>query len=41
MRVFYISLLGINLIDTAEQYPIPSSKDKPEGLVETVIGNWM
>lgn len=29
---------GINLIDTAEQYPIPSSPSKPEGLVETVIG---
>ena len=26
---------GINLIDTAEQYPIPSSASKPEGLTET------
>lgn len=32
---------GINLIDTAEQYPIPSSIDKPEGLAETTIGKWM
>ena len=32
---------GVNFIDTAEQYPIPSSPSKPEGLVETVIGNWL
>eukprot|EP00595_Chromulina_sp_UTEXLB2642_P001014 CAMPEP_0196765098 /NCGR_PEP_ID=MMETSP1095-20130614/7586_1 /TAXON_ID=96789 ORGANISM="Chromulina nebulosa, Strain UTEXLB2642" /NCGR_SAMPLE_ID=MMETSP1095 /ASSEMBLY_ACC=CAM_ASM_000446 /LENGTH=374 /DNA_ID=CAMNT_0042122483 /DNA_START=41 /DNA_END=1162 /DNA_ORIENTATION=+ len=32
---------GINLIDTAEQYPIPSSPRNPEGLVETTIGKWM
>jgi len=32
---------GVNLIDTAEQYPIPSSRSRPEGLVETVIGNWI
>jgi aryl-alcohol dehydrogenase-like predicted oxidoreductase len=32
---------GVNLIDTAEQYPIPSSQRKPEGLVETVIGKWI
>lgn len=32
---------GINLIDTAEQYPIPSSQSKPEGSVETTIGKWL
>ena len=32
---------GINLIDTAEQYPIPSSASKPEGLTETIIGKWI
>lgn len=33
---------GVNLIDTAEQYPIPSSgKGVQEGDVERVIGNWM
>ena len=32
---------GINLIDTAEQYPIPSTVDRPEGLVETTIGKWI
>lgn len=32
---------GINLIDTAEQYPIPSNARSPEGAVETVIGNWL
>ena len=32
---------GINLVDTAEQYPIPSSSSKPEGLTETIIGNWV
>ena len=32
---------GINLIDTAEQYPIPSSASRPEGSVETVIGKWL
>lgn len=29
---------GVNLIDTAEQYPIPSGQSKPEGFVEEVIG---
>jgi len=30
---------GINLIDTAEQYPIPSDdKTNPEGLTEQIIG---
>lgn len=33
--------LGGNLIDTAEQYPIPSSKIRPEGYCETVIGNYI
>ena len=32
---------GVNLIDTAEQYPIPSSQSKPEGSVETTIGKWI
>jgi aryl-alcohol dehydrogenase-like predicted oxidoreductase len=32
---------GVNLIDTAEQYPIPSSPRNPEGKVEEVIGKWM
>jgi len=32
---------GINLIDTAEQYPIPSSNKTPEGTVEKVIGRWL
>lgn len=32
---------GISLIDTAEQYPIPSSATKPEGLTETTIGKWI
>ncbi len=32
---------GINLIDTAEQYPIPSGKRSREGDTEEVIGSWM
>ena len=32
---------GVNLIDTAEQYPIPSGGRASEGDTETVIGNWM
>jgi hypothetical protein len=32
---------GVNLIDTAEGYPIPSSRQLPEGTTETVIGKWM
>lgn len=33
---------GVNLIDTAEQYPIPSDgKDASEGDSELVIGEWM
>lgn len=31
---------GVNLIDTAEQYPIPSDDTHPEGLCEEVIGRW-
>jgi len=32
---------GINLIDTAEQYPIPSGPGKPEGATEEIIGRWI
>lgn len=32
---------GVNLLDTAEQYPIPSGKRAREGDTETVIGKWM
>ncbi len=32
---------GINLIDTAEQYPIPSDSAHPEGRCEEVIGKWV
>jgi aryl-alcohol dehydrogenase-like predicted oxidoreductase len=32
---------GVNLIDTAEQYPIPSDFTRPEGLCEEVIGRWL
>jgi hypothetical protein len=32
---------GINLIDTAEQYPIPSTREKPEGNTERIIGSWL
>ena len=32
---------GVNTIDTAEQYPIPSDLTHPEGGAETVIGKWM
>lgn len=34
---------GVNLIDTAEQYPIPSGNiaDTREGATEIAIGNWM
>jgi len=32
---------GVNLIDTAEQYPIPSDEKFPEGLTEEVIGRWI
>lgn len=32
---------GVNLVDTAEQYPIPSSLQSPEGRTEEVIGKWI
>jgi aryl-alcohol dehydrogenase-like predicted oxidoreductase len=32
---------GINLIDTAEQYPIPSDWTRPEGSTESIIGSWL
>ena len=32
---------GINMIDTAEQYPIPSTRQKPEGDTERIIGTWL
>ena len=32
---------GGNLVDTAEQYPIPSGPGKPEGSTEKIIGSWM
>ena len=32
---------GVNLLDTAEQYPIPSGRTSREGDTETVIGKWM
>jgi len=32
---------GVNLIDTAEQYPIPSTREKPEGDTERIIGTWL
>jgi aryl-alcohol dehydrogenase-like predicted oxidoreductase len=32
---------GLNLVDTAEQYPIPSDRTRPEGLTEEIIGNWL
>lgn len=32
---------GINLVDTAEQYPIPDGPQNPEGYTEEIIGNWL
>jgi aryl-alcohol dehydrogenase-like predicted oxidoreductase len=32
---------GINLIDTAEQYPIPTGFKSKEGDTERIIGKWM
>ena len=32
---------GINFLDTAEQYPIPSSAKNPEGATEALIGKWL
>ena len=32
---------GVNLLDTAEQYPIPSDRGRPEGSTERIIGRWI
>ena len=32
---------GVNLVDTAEQYPIPSGKRSPEGATERILGSWL
>lgn len=32
---------GVNLVDTAEQYPIPSDALRPEGATEEIIGRWV
>ena len=32
---------GVNLIDTAEQYPIPSGQRAQEGDSELLIGKWL
>lgn len=32
---------GVNFVDTAEQYPIPSGSGKPEGSTERIIGSWL
>jgi len=32
---------GVNFIDTAEQYPIPSGRQNPEGYTEQIIGSWL
>ena len=32
---------GVNLLDTAEQYPIPSTRANPEGDTERIIGKWL
>lgn len=32
---------GVSLIDTAEQYPIPSDRAHPEGNTEKIIGRWL
>ena len=32
---------GVNLLDTAEQYPIPSGIGSPEGSTEECIGKWL
>ena len=31
----------MNLVDTAEQYPIPSDALRPEGATEEIIGKWV
>ena len=32
---------GVSLIDTAEQYPIPSGPGNPEGDTERILGRWV
>ena len=32
---------GVNVVDTAEQYPIPSNAAHPEGSSEEIIGRWI
>ena len=32
---------GVNVVDTAEQYPIPSNVAHPEGSTEEIIGRWI
>ena len=32
---------GVSLIDTAEQYPIPSDRARREGSTEAIIGKWL
>ena len=32
---------GVNFIDTAEQYPIPTGYKSKEGDTEKIIGKWM
>ena len=32
---------GVSMIDTAEQYPIPSDRAHPEGDTERILGSWM
>ena len=32
---------GVSMVDTAEQYPIPSGRGNPEGATEAIIGSWM
>jgi aryl-alcohol dehydrogenase-like predicted oxidoreductase len=32
---------GVSLIDTAEQYPIPSDRARPEGSTEAILGRWL
>ena len=32
---------GVNLIDTAEQYPIPTGYKSKEGDTEKIIGKWL
>jgi len=32
---------GVSLVDTAEQYPIPSDRTRPEGSTEAILGRWL